>query len=762
MSSRRPAGAAPIVLSIVLACLTGAAVRVHASMSDRPADVQARALVLKATEQRLLMEELQARLERYRARMRRSRGRTAAGRRPRRPPDTAEPGDAQGLAGPSPLAHQGPTSAYPNAAVNNRATDTAPSSGQSEVSIAAYGSHLVATFNDGEGFFTGSSIQGYATSVDGGQTWVDGGIPPTANVGRWGGDPVMAVNEKTGEFYLAGLCEPTSTTNGVGVVRGTFSGGTLVWDIPEVAISGSNASVLYDKEWLAADSTSGNVYLAYARFTVSGGSVTTDRIDVQRKVGALPFEAPVTLSSVGDEGRAQGVRIAVGPAGDLWAAWFAVGPTDVDFLRVRRSTSFGAAWDAQTTAVSYYANFGSGAPGFNRGEGFAFPGLAVDRTRGPQRGRAYLAWNESINFYDDPLGGSGSVAESEPNDAPGTANAFTPGQTLTGSAGSPTDNDYWSFNGSEGQTVICQLHATAPFDAALRLFCGDGASRLAFSRSGPGGEALIVFTLPSTGTYYLRTSSGSGTGAYSIATGINTPGPERARDHRDVFVSSSDDGIAWSTPSRVNDDPGRFDDWFPEVAVADGRPYVVWFDWRDAPASTCGAVSNVYGARSDDGGASWSSLGPVSDAQSAWTSVSTNIIPNHGDYIALFGNPTALYPAWGDGRNGDPDVYMAAIPLALTAVGDAGAPGGPAALAIREVHPNPADRDLWVSFSLAGPEPARLELLDVSGRRVSERVVTVAPRQTVDLAAGRLPSGVYLLRLSQAGRSVVKRVSVIR
>jgi hypothetical protein len=746
-----------VVALVTVGFLAGRAAWVAADGAPPPVTV-ARARALKAAEQRLLFEEMQARLERYRARIRR---RKPAGIHPRRPPDAAEAGDDPGRAGGRPeLARTGLTSAYPNVAVNHRASDTAPSSGQAEVAIAAFGNNLVATFNDGEGFFTGASIQGYSWSTDGGLTWTDGGIPPTANIGTWAGDPALAVNEKTGEFYLAGLCQPASGSNGIGVVKGTFGGGSFAWGMPELAISGASSSVIYDKEWIAADSTSGNVYLVYARFAVAGDTIATNRIDVQRKVGALPFEAPTTLSSAGDAGRAQGARVAVGPDGDVWAAWFAVGPTDADFMRVRRSTRFGAGWGPQSTAVSHFTNFGTGAPGFNRGEGFSFPALAVDRTPGSHRGRVYLAWNESINFYDDLLGQNGSVAESEPNDSPAAADTFTIGQTLTGSISPGGENDYWSFAGSEGQTIICQLHATAPLDATFRLLCGDDVSRLAFSRSGVGGEAVIVFTLPGTGTYTLRVAAGSGSGAYSVVTGFNTPGPERSRDHRDVFVCASDDNITWSTPSLVNDDAPHFDNWFPEIAVGDGRPYVIWFDWRDAPVGTCGAVSSIYSARSDDGGASWTSLGPVSDAQSAWTSVSSNIIPNQGDYIALFGSTTSLHPAWGDGRNGDPDVYTATIPLNTTAV--QGAPSASTGLAIQEVRPNPVDRELTVTFTLAGSGPARLDLLDVSGRRMSERSVAGAGLQTVALAgAGEFPPGVYLLRLTQGGHSVVKRVSVL-
>src|SRR5262249_52963360 len=85
------------------------------------------------------------------------------------------------------------------------------------------------------------------------------------------------------------------------------------------------------------------------------------------------------------------------------------------------------------------------------------------------------------------------------------------------------------------------------------------------------------------------------------------------------------------------------------------------------------------------------------------------------------------------------------------------------AFAIESVSPNPADREMWVAFSLPLSDAATLELIDVSGRRVREQTVSGAGRHTIDLAAGRrLAPGVYLVRLTQAGNSVVMRASVVR
>jgi hypothetical protein len=95
---------------------------------------------------------------------------------------------------------------------------------------------------------------------------------------------------------------------------------------------------------------------------------------------------------------------------------------------------------------------------------------------------------------------------------------------------------------------------------------------------------------------------------------------------------------------------------------------VIWYDWRDAPPATCGGMSHVYLARSDNAGANWVSLGAITTVQSDWTNSVSNIAPNQGDYLALYANEQAVFNAWADARNGDPDVFVSVWPLAVTPV----------------------------------------------------------------------------------------------
>lgn len=78
--------------------------------------------------------------------------------------------------------------------------------------------------------------------------------------------------------------------------------------------------------------------------------------------------------------------------------------------------------------------------------------------------------------------------------------------------------------------------------------------------------------------------------------------------------------------------------------------------------------------------------------------------------------------------------------------------------------PNPASEGLTVGYTLRHAAPARLELWDVSGRRVLERSVdSGAGRHRVRIAAaGTIAPGVYLMTLIQGKEMRVRRTSIVR
>jgi len=87
-----------------------------------------------------------------------------------------------------------------------------------------------------------------------------------------------------------------------------------------------------------------------------------------------------------------------------------------------------------------------------------------------------------------------------------------------------------------------------------------------------------------------------------------------------------------------------------------------------------------------------------------------------------------------------------------------------AEFALRGARPNPSVGPISFAFSLADNSPATLEMVDLVGRRVYSRQVGSlgAGFHVVPMESTRLPIGVYAMRLTQHGRTLSSKVSVIR
>ena len=130
--------------------------------------------------------------------------------------------------------------------------------------------------------------------------------------------------------------------------------------------------------------------------------------------------------------------------------------------------------------------------------------------------------------------------------------------------------------------------------------CGDGPfacpSGFTFSRF----DSLSAVAADATGAhvvYAARLSSGQGK----------------------VYVRNSPDGVNWATPASTLDAVPTGHQWTPDIASADGRLNVVFYDSRGDPGyapnvppgntatgANSGDVINTFLAQSTDGGATWS------------------------------------------------------------------------------------------------------------------------------------------------------------
>lgn len=141
-------------------------------------------------------------------------------------------------------------------------------------------------------------------------------------------------------------------------------------------------------------------------------------------------------------------------------------------------------------------------------------------------------------------------------------------------------------------------------------------------------------------------------------------------DELDAYFASSPDGVTWSEPTRLNDDPmdTKYGQHYPQMSMSsDGRIDVAWYDWRDDPFppstvgngqtlslfSNRGTFASVFTTSSRDGGASWTPNAKVNDVPidrtiGSWMNNKDVLAP-----LALASFNDGVIVAWSDTRNGN-------------------------------------------------------------------------------------------------------------
>jgi hypothetical protein len=120
----------------------------------------------------------------------------------------------------------------------------------------------------------------------------------------------------------------------------------------------------------------------------------------------------------------------------------------------------------------------------------------------------------------------------------------------------------------------------------------------------------------------------------------------------DVFVSrSADGGVTWSAPLRVNDDPAgtandQFNQWLA-IDPSDGSVNLSWNDTRNDPSHLS---TDIFYARSTDGGLSFATNVQVTTAPTNETCCGAELGDQYGDYEGIAAVDGSIYPVWTDRR----------------------------------------------------------------------------------------------------------------
>lgn len=130
-----------------------------------------------------------------------------------------------------------------------------------------------------------------------------------------------------------------------------------------------------------------------------------------------------------------------------------------------------------------------------------------------------------------------------------------------------------------------------------------------------------------------------------------------------MFVRSTNGGITFSAPRRINDDPVNHAKWhwFGTLSVApSGRIDVVWYDTRNSPNNV---TSQLFYSFSIDGGNTWSPNVAVSNPFNPFIGY-----PNQsklGDYITVVSDDDSANVAYAATFNGEEDIYYVRIQPSL-------------------------------------------------------------------------------------------------
>jgi hypothetical protein len=300
-------------------------------------------------------------------------------------------------------------------------------------------------------------------------------------------------------------------------------------------------------------------------------------------------------------------------------------------LDVFRSTDGGVSWGALVPSFGGDKNW-----------------MTIDRSGGPGSGLIYGIWQRfadccGTSVFTRSTNGGASFQTPVPValwPTFGTMDVGPDGTVYAAGIDGTVDQDV--------NTFVVSRSANAQVPAATPAFSGVSvnlAGAMAFGGPNPDGllgQANVAVDRsagPTRGNVYLLASVAP----------FDVPDPLDVR-----FSRSTDGGVSWSPPVRVNDDASLANwQWFGAIAAApNGRLDVVWNDTRNSGQMN---VSQLFYAWSYDAGVTWSSnvaVSPPFDSTVGW--------PNQqkiGDYLGIVSDAVQAHVAYAATFNGGQDIY---------------------------------------------------------------------------------------------------------
>ena len=376
--------------------------------------------------------------------------------------------------------------------------------------------------------------------------------------------------------------------------------------------------------------------------------------------------------------------------------------------------------------------------------------MTIDKSSGTGSGNIYAFWNTSYSicepdFFTRSTDGGYSFEDcvSIP-DWPYWGTNVVSADGILYTCGASWGGDFTVAKSSTaqnpGQTVSWDFSTYVDLDGEVVGFGGYGCP----NPSGLLGQASISVDSsggPTHGNVYILCS----VDRFSTSDPLDV-----------MFARSTDGGVTWSSPVRVNDDQGNNAwQWFGTMSVApDGRIDAVWLDTRDFPGSV---YSTLYYAYSVDAGDTWCDNIPLSeffDPHVGWPQQD-----KMGDYFHMFSDESGAHLAWAATFNGEQDVYYGHITPQFTGTNEL---KYKPAVTLSQNYPNPFKGQTNIHYYLAEQSFVTIKVFDLTGRVVASLVneVETTGNHQVTFNAINPESGIYYYRL-QAGDYILTRKMMV-
>jgi hypothetical protein len=237
---------------------------------------------------------------------------------------------------------------------------------------------------------------------------------------------------------------------------------------------------------------------------------------------------------------------------------------------------------------------------------------------------------------------------------------------------------------------------------------------------------------------------------------INWSDQRNGEDDTDVWiVKSTDGGLNWSAPKRVNDDPAGRQQFFTWMTVdqVTGFIYTVFYDRRNYDDN----LTDVYMAVSKDGGDNFTNF---KVSETPFNPVSSIFF---GDYTNIAAHNNIVRPIWTRLHDGSLSIMTALIDSIYTGMSPEKEKAAP--FSLEQNYPNPVHDITYISFKIHAPTRISLKVYDLYGHEAATIVsnMPVSTGKHIEQFNRRefgLPPGFYYYSLISKDKAVRRKMVV--